>query len=484
MQELVHGQGLCEVEALEDAAAESGQGVGHLLVLDALGGDLDAEGLEALDDGGQQFVGLVEIGADEAHVELDVFERELQHAHEVGVAGAEVVEREDGALRDEHVHVLLQALLIGERRLGDLEAEAVDGHLVALRDAAEVLSHVAVATLDGREVEVQAGFLEDLLAELRDAAAALGDGDEDVGPNEAELLVVEACEYLRPDDAALLCAVERLEVDLDGVRLDGAIDGAPDRGVQAGLVEERLLHDDDIVLLFGAVQSRGCVVEEQVDALAALQLALEHRVAGRQVEVRVLVDPRSLHARIDLLMDLREGGFLRREQDEAPHGRVDDLAVGKRRLEVARDGAQSFRHLPLVVERAALRVIVDADGKGGEGPALIELLQVRRSRQVAQRPRLAVEEDVGVLECEVLDEDGQHVEGVHDEVGRGVHAHDVADAEHEPRPHQRELLDARPSRSTRCRRRASAPPCRATRGRSGSAGWAGSRAAATGCRRG
>ena len=367
MQELVHGQGLCEVEALQDAAAESCEGLGHLLVLDALGGDLDAEGLEALDDGRQQFVGLVEIGADEAHVELDVLERELQHAHEVGVAGAEVVEREDGALRDEHVHVLLQALLIGERRLGDLEAEAVDGHLVALRDAAEVLSHVAVAALDGREVEVQAleaelaermlgeeqaGFLEDLLAELGDAAAALGDGDEDVGPDEAKLLVVEAREHLRADDAVLLRAVERLEVNLDGIRLDGAVDGQTDSGIHAGLVEERLLHDDDVVLLLSAVQGRGRVVEEELDVLAALQLPLEHRVAGCQVEVRVLVDPRGLHARIDFLMDFRERCFFRREQDEAPHGRVDDLAVGKHCLEVARDGAQAFGHLPLAIERA------------------------------------------------------------------------------------------------------------------------------------
>ena len=143
-------------------------------------------------------------------------------------------------------------------------------------------------------------------------------------------------------------------------------------------------------------------------------------------------------------MDFRERCFFRREQDEAPHSRVDDLAVGERCLEVARDGAQAFGHLPLAVERAALHVVVDADGKGGEGPALIELLQVRRGRQVAQRPRLAVQEDVGVLEREVLDEDGQHVEGVHDEVRRGVHAHDIADAEHEPSPDQRELLDARP----------------------------------------
>ena len=58
MEEVVEGQGLCEVEALEDAAAKAGEGIGHLLVLDTFGGDLDTEGLEAVDDGGQQLVGV------------------------------------------------------------------------------------------------------------------------------------------------------------------------------------------------------------------------------------------------------------------------------------------------------------------------------------------------------------------------------------------------------------------------------------------
>ena len=112
MEEVVEGQGFGEVEALEDAAAQLGECVGHLFVLDAFGGDLDTEGLEAVDDGGQQFVGVIEVGADKGHVELDILKGELQDAHEVGVTGPEVIERDRGALRHEHVDVLLQARFV------------------------------------------------------------------------------------------------------------------------------------------------------------------------------------------------------------------------------------------------------------------------------------------------------------------------------------------------------------------------------------
>ena len=192
------------------------------------------------------------------------------------------------------------------------------------------------------------------------------------------------------------------------------------------------------------MQSHGRVVEEVLDIFIALQLAVEHRIADRQVEMGMCVNPRSLHARADLRTDIGEGMLFRGEQNEAPYGRVDNLAVGEGIPEIARDGAQSLRHLPLAVERAALHVVVDPDGKREERPPVIELLQIGHCCRVAQSSRPAVQEDAGVLEREVLDEDAQHVEGVHDEVGRGVHAHDVADAEHEPRPNQRELLDARP----------------------------------------
>ena len=51
---------------------------------------------------------------------------------------------------------------------------------------------------------------------------------------------------------------------------------------------------------------------------------------------------------------------------------------------------------------------------------------------------------VRVVEGEVLDEDSQHVEGIHDEVRRGVHAHDVADHKHSPGPDERGLLNRIP----------------------------------------
>ena len=65
-----------------------------------------------VDDGGQQFVGVIEVGADEGHVELDILKGELQDAHEVGVASPEVIERDRGALCHEHLDILLQARFV------------------------------------------------------------------------------------------------------------------------------------------------------------------------------------------------------------------------------------------------------------------------------------------------------------------------------------------------------------------------------------
>ena len=208
-----------------------------------------------------------------------------------------------------------------------------------LCDAADAFGHVDIAALDRREVDIeplqaellermlvqeQAGFLEDLLANLGDGAAALGCRDEEIWPDEAEFLVIDAREHLSADDTPLLRAVERLQVNLYCTVLDGAVDSLADLCLEAGLLEERLLHDDDIVLLFGALQGHGCVVEELLDFFL-MQMAAEHGIAGRQVEVGMRVNPRSLHARFNLVMDLGKVVFLRRNQEEAPGSRVDDL---------------------------------------------------------------------------------------------------------------------------------------------------------------
>lgn len=70
--------------------------------------------------------------------------------------------------------------------------------------------------------------------------------------------------------------------------LNGAVDGLTDFYLEAGLLEERLLHDDDIVLLLSALQGHGCVVEELLDFFL-LQMAAEHGIAGRQIEVGMRV---------------------------------------------------------------------------------------------------------------------------------------------------------------------------------------------------
>ena len=327
-----------------------------------------------------------------------------------------------------------------------------------LCDAADAFGHVNIAALDRREVDIeplqaellermlvqeQAGFLEDLLADLGDGATALCCCDEEVWPDEAEFLVIDAREHLSADDTPLLRAVERLQVNLYRMVLNGAVDGLTDFYLEAGLLEERLLHDDDIVLLLGALQGHGCVVEELLDFFL-LQMAAEHGIAGRQVEMGMRVDPRRLHARLDLVMDPGKVVLLRRDQEEAPGSRVDDLAVRKGRLEVMDDGAQALCHLLLSIEGIALGIVVEADGHSKETAPLVDLPQIGRGRRIVQGACLAVDEDVGILEGEVLDEDGQHVEGIHDEVRRGMHAHDVADHKHGPGPDERGLLDRIP----------------------------------------
>ena len=111
---------------------------------------------------------MIEVGADEGHVELDILKGELQDAHEVGVAGPEVIERDRGALRHEHIDILMQARFVGEGRLCDLEAEGAEGDVVTLCNAADAFGHVNIAALDRREVDIeplQAEFLKRVLVQ-------------------------------------------------------------------------------------------------------------------------------------------------------------------------------------------------------------------------------------------------------------------------------------------------------------------------------
>ena len=129
----IFGRGGAAVEvALADVAAEPEEHVGVVLVFDAFGHGEQAEAVAEADDGGGDLAALTGEGhgADEAGVDLDLVEGKGLELAEAGVADAEVVEGEAGALFLELVGDEVGEFGVAEDgALGDLEDEAVEGEV-------------------------------------------------------------------------------------------------------------------------------------------------------------------------------------------------------------------------------------------------------------------------------------------------------------------------------------------------------------------
>src|SRR6185312_12461372 len=97
---LMRGNGTAVEPALSALAAEPEKHVSVGLMLDAFGDCDEPETVAEADDGGGDLSALAGMGhgANEAGIDLELVEGERLEVAEAGIAGAEVVEREAGAL--------------------------------------------------------------------------------------------------------------------------------------------------------------------------------------------------------------------------------------------------------------------------------------------------------------------------------------------------------------------------------------------------
>jgi hypothetical protein len=112
-----------------------------VLVFDAFGYGEHAETVAEADDGGGDLAALTGEGhgTDEAGVDLDLVEGKGLELAEAGIADAEVIEGETGALFLELVSDKVGQLRVSEEgALGDLEDEAVEGKVALLGGGADV----------------------------------------------------------------------------------------------------------------------------------------------------------------------------------------------------------------------------------------------------------------------------------------------------------------------------------------------------------
>ncbi len=152
---------------------------------------------------------------------------------EARIAGAEVVERDaDAGLAQGAQGEFGRLHILHQGALGDLDLQPRRRKAGLAKDGQDPEPEAGIAQQHGRDVHREphprrprhrrrAGAQQDLVGQLADQAAVLGDGDEAAGLDLAQGRVVPTGQGLEADDLARLQVHQRLEVGHDVLVLDG-----------------------------------------------------------------------------------------------------------------------------------------------------------------------------------------------------------------------------------------------------------------------
>jgi hypothetical protein len=227
--ELFGGNGTAVEPALADIAAQPEEHVGDSLGFDALGDGGEVEGVSKTDDGCGDLSGLAGVihRADEAGVDFDFVEGEELEMAEAGVAGAEVVEGEAGAVFLELVGDAGGGFGVAdEGALGDLEDKAIEGEVGLTGGGGDVAGKGEIGELGEGDVDGDGEVGGDVFGGGEDGseerageeaveAGVFGEGDELVGKDEAALRMLPAGEGFEAAEQAGAKFHERLEIGDD-----------------------------------------------------------------------------------------------------------------------------------------------------------------------------------------------------------------------------------------------------------------------------
>lgn len=294
----------------------------HHLLAQAVG---EADGRPADD----RTIGVIADLADEGAVELEVVDREHVEVTQGRIAGAEIV---DG---DTDSHVVQQienahgfGRLLHRRRFGDLEHQVFGLQFEGLHDAADQHGQIAIAHLDGGNVDrhaqvAQPGLAEGCqlatggpqhpLADRLDQAGLFGDADETPRHQQALLGMLPTHQRLDTAHPAAHQVDDRLVVQAELVvgqrQAQAVFDLQPvDGGIVHFLVEELevvppghlgvvhggigILHQrlaiDAIGGIDGDTDTRRCVQVEAADLVGTTNV--ENQLFGHEGNRRAVVD--------------------------------------------------------------------------------------------------------------------------------------------------------------------------------------------------
>jgi hypothetical protein len=225
-RELFGRDGAAVEPALAEVAAEPEEHVGDGLGFDAFGDGGETEAVAKADDGGGDFAAVAGVvhGADETGIDFELVEGEGLEVAEAGVAGAEVVECETGALLFEFGGDAVGVLgVAGECALGDLEDETAEGKAGLFGGGTDVFGEREVGELGEGDVDGEGEVLgdvfcggedgsEEVAGELAVEAGLFGERDELVGGDEAADGMLPTREDFESAEQARAKLYQRLKV--------------------------------------------------------------------------------------------------------------------------------------------------------------------------------------------------------------------------------------------------------------------------------
>ena len=414
--------------------------------LDALGHRLDAQHPAHRDHQPRQRTDPV-AACDEGAVDLQRADRAALQIGEVGVAGAEVVDRQPEAHVGELVQRPVGGLVLAEHhRLGDLQLDLLRVAAGVAHDARDGVDQAWIAELARRQVHRDAqppsqrlpqhllarGLLQHHRADRADQAGLLAQADEHIRRDQAAARMAPAHQRLGAHQTAAADLHPRLVVHLELVALDGhpqilleldalagqthQLRGEPAHAVAAGLL--------------GAVERQVGIAQQRVDVMAvareaadahrgrdlhlqptdhhgAAQLGLQpaHQLAGAPLDVAVAV--RHQHQELvaaqpcDQVVGVQRGIQALRDLHQQPVAdvmaervvdRLEAVQVDEDQRRLAAAGVQAVEALLEVARDEA------AVGQAGEGVAHRQPVRARLGLLELGDVDLADQEDLAALD--------------------------------------------------------------------------------------
>ena len=381
------------------------------------------------------------------HIEFDSAERVRLDAELVRVSASVVVQGKCISVLSQKLHLSPEHLRVHHALLRNLQMQPDRIHTVRLRHLPEGFRQLMIHALDRRQVDIDklqtgkvlpmiaqepAGLCQNLLSDLHDAAGTFCQRDKLSRRDDAKPGILHSGQSFRADDSSCGGLYDRLQINHQRVFLDGIAERLlhselPQDPFNRALVHDKVTVDLSVCALFQNIPDCLQLLIDRINLQIRPHLSVHKmQVHTRFFRVPWLIQPpgrlrKKLRYRLLLHM------FLLNHDEEAPGSFIIDRTRTKCLPEELPDLAEHLVHLKTAVDLARLLIVavhesdqIVPDSKVLMFPHhLLERLKVKK-----HRPALTVQ--INVVDREIQDHDGKHVEGVHQEEMRERKAEESA----------------------------------------------------------